>query len=150
MPDRYALQVSRDAEAARPVGPAPAGHADAASRHPSTVARILELQRTAGNQAVARQLAPGGAAATVQRDVAIDDVSTTVDTAGGAGTDAAGAEGGATGAGTEINDSTVRVNAGTIDLNAPIVRVGGIVQADTVIADSIVAANYTPGAGNVW
>jgi hypothetical protein len=26
----------------------------------------------------------------------------------------------------------------------------GVVQADTVISNSVVSASYTPGAGNIW
>ena len=43
----------------------------------------------------------------------------------------------------EINGSQVEVNAGTL-------RCSGVIQADTVIANSVEAASYTPGAGNVW
>jgi hypothetical protein len=155
MADRYALQVSRDVEASRPLGPATAAPVAATPEsahagHAGAVERILEMQRTAGNRAVVQRLAQGGLDPAVQRVVGIDEVSTEVDAAAAAGPDAAAEGAGATGAGTEINDSTVRVNAGSIDLNAPIVRIGGVVQADTVIADSIVAANYTPGSGNVW
>jgi hypothetical protein len=43
----------------------------------------------------------------------------------------------------EINGSAVEVNAATL-------RCSGVMQADTVIANTVVAASYTPGAGNVW
>lgn len=43
----------------------------------------------------------------------------------------------------EINGQLVVVNAGTL-------RCNGTVQADTVIANAVSAASYTPGAGNVW
>jgi hypothetical protein len=26
----------------------------------------------------------------------------------------------------------------------------GVVQADTIITNTIIAATYTPGAGNIW
>jgi hypothetical protein len=26
----------------------------------------------------------------------------------------------------------------------------GVLRADTIIADSVVASSYSPGAGNVW
>ena len=29
-------------------------------------------------------------------------------------------------------------------------KVSGVLQADTVIANSVVSAAYTPGAGNIW
>ena len=43
----------------------------------------------------------------------------------------------------EINGSQVVVNAGMLQCS-------GVLQADTVIANSVAAASYTPGAGNVW
>ena len=43
----------------------------------------------------------------------------------------------------EIDGSMVQVNAATLQCS-------GTVQAETLIATSVVAANYTPGAGNVW
>ena len=43
----------------------------------------------------------------------------------------------------EINGSQVVVNAGML-------RCSGVVQADSVIANTVSAASYTPGAGNVW
>ena len=43
----------------------------------------------------------------------------------------------------EINGSQVAVNAGML-------RCSGVVQADSVIANTVSAASYTPGAGNVW
>jgi hypothetical protein len=42
----------------------------------------------------------------------------------------------------EIDGSTVEVNAGTL-------RCSGVVQADTLIANSVSAARYTPGVGNL-
>jgi hypothetical protein len=32
---------------------------------------------------------------------------------------------------------------------APFVRVAGVLQADTLITNSVVSSSYTPGAGNV-
>ena len=49
-----------------------------------------------------------------------------------------------------IQASSVEVTAGTVNVNAGMSQFSGVVQADTVIANSIVGASYTPGAGNVW
>ena len=37
-----------------------------------------------------------------------------------------------------------------ITVNAGMSKCSGVVQADTVIASSVVGASYTPGAGNIW
>jgi len=49
-----------------------------------------------------------------------------------------------------IDASTVTVNASTVTVNASMSRFSGVVQADTVIATSVVGTSYTPGAGNIW
>lgn len=49
-----------------------------------------------------------------------------------------------------INGSLVEISAGTLMVNAGMSRFSGVVQADTVISNSVVSASYTPGAGNIW
>jgi uncharacterized protein involved in type VI secretion and phage assembly len=49
-----------------------------------------------------------------------------------------------------INASQVQLSAGMITIDAGMSKFAGVVQADTVIANSIVATSYTPGAGNIW
>lgn len=49
-----------------------------------------------------------------------------------------------------INASTVEISAGMVTVNAGMSRFSGVVQADTVISNSVVSASYTPGAGNIW
>ena len=49
-----------------------------------------------------------------------------------------------------INASTVQVSASMVTVNAGMSQFSGVVQADTVITNTIVSATYTPGAGNVW
>jgi len=44
----------------------------------------------------------------------------------------------------------VEVSAGMVTVNAGMARFSGVVQAPTLIANSVVSASYTPGAGNVW
>jgi hypothetical protein len=110
----------------------------------STRADLMHVQRTAGNAAVASLIAPA-----VQRVVNLDEMSTEVSAPPEAGavdpaTDAGGEAADAGGAA----DHTI--TAGHIGLNAPMVEAPGIIRAQTVIADSIVASSYTPGAGNVW
>jgi uncharacterized protein involved in type VI secretion and phage assembly len=49
-----------------------------------------------------------------------------------------------------VNASQVAVSAGMVTVDAGMSKYSGVVQADTVICNSIVAASYTPGAGNIW
>ncbi len=49
-----------------------------------------------------------------------------------------------------IQAATVQVYASQIELNAPMVQCSGILQAAEVIANTVSASTYTPGAGNVW
>lgn len=49
-----------------------------------------------------------------------------------------------------VDASTVTLNASTVTVNASMSRFSGVVQADTVIASSVVGTTYTPGAGNIW
>jgi len=46
-----------------------------------------------------------------------------------------------------VNASAVEVTAGTLTVNAGMSKFLGVVQADTLIANSVVSATYTPGAG---
>lgn len=49
-----------------------------------------------------------------------------------------------------VQAATVEVSAGSVTVNAGMSRFSGVVQADTLIANSVVSASYTPGAGNIW
>ena len=49
-----------------------------------------------------------------------------------------------------INASQVAISAGLVTVDAGMSRFSGVVQADTVISNSVVSASYTPGAGNIW
>ena len=49
-----------------------------------------------------------------------------------------------------IQASTVEVTAGSVTVNAGMSKFSGVVQADTIITNSVVSASYTPGAGNIW
>lgn len=49
-----------------------------------------------------------------------------------------------------VNASAVEVSAGMVTVNAGMSKFSGVVQADTVITNSVVSASYTPGAGNIW
>ena len=49
-----------------------------------------------------------------------------------------------------VNATQVEVAAAMVTVNAGMSKFSGIVQADTVICNSIISASYTPGAGNIW
>ena len=49
-----------------------------------------------------------------------------------------------------INAATVEISAGMVTVNAGMSKFSGVVQADTVITNSVISASYTPGAGNIW
>ena len=49
-----------------------------------------------------------------------------------------------------VNASQVAVSAGMVQVDAAMSKFSGVVQADTVISNSVVSASYTPGAGNIW
>lgn len=49
-----------------------------------------------------------------------------------------------------ITAASVELSAGTVTVNAGMSRFSGVVQADTVITNSVISASYTPGAGNIW
>lgn len=49
-----------------------------------------------------------------------------------------------------INASQVAVSAGMVTVDAGMSRFSGVVQADTIISNSVISASYTPGAGNIW
>jgi uncharacterized protein involved in type VI secretion and phage assembly len=49
-----------------------------------------------------------------------------------------------------ITAGTAEISAGMLTVNAGMSKFSGVVQADTVITNSVVSASYTPGAGNIW
>jgi uncharacterized protein involved in type VI secretion and phage assembly len=50
----------------------------------------------------------------------------------------------------EVRAAHVSVAAGMVTVDAGMARFSGVVQAETIIANSVVSASYTPGAGNIW
>ena len=49
-----------------------------------------------------------------------------------------------------INASQIEVSAGMLTVDAGMSKFSGVVQCDTLIANGVVSASYTPGAGNIW
>jgi hypothetical protein len=48
----------------------------------------------------------------------------------------------------EIEASQIKASAGQVSVAASMAKFDGVVQCDTLVANSVVAASYTPGAGN--
>jgi hypothetical protein len=49
-----------------------------------------------------------------------------------------------------ISSAQLEVSAAMLTVNAGMAKFSGVVQADTLIANSVVASSYTPGVGNIW
>ena len=49
-----------------------------------------------------------------------------------------------------VNASLISMSAGMVTVDAAMSKFSGVVQADTVISNSVISASYTPGAGNIW
>jgi len=49
-----------------------------------------------------------------------------------------------------IRATQVEVSAGMLTINAGMSKFSGVVQADTVITNSVISASFSPGAGNIW
>jgi uncharacterized protein involved in type VI secretion and phage assembly len=49
-----------------------------------------------------------------------------------------------------VQATQVSISAAMVTVDAGISKFSGVVQADTVISNSVVSASYTPGAGNIW
>lgn len=49
-----------------------------------------------------------------------------------------------------VNASTATVSASSVTVQAGVSTFSGVVKAQTVITNEIVASTYSPGAGNIW
>jgi uncharacterized protein involved in type VI secretion and phage assembly len=49
-----------------------------------------------------------------------------------------------------VDAAMVEVSAATVKVDAAMSRFSGVVQVDTLIANSVISATYSPGAGNIW
>lgn len=49
-----------------------------------------------------------------------------------------------------LNASSVEVASGMVRVDAGMAMFSGVVRCDTLIANSVISASYSPGAGNVW
>jgi hypothetical protein len=49
-----------------------------------------------------------------------------------------------------LQAALVEINGSSVAINAAILQCSGVVKADTLEANTVVASNYTPGAANIW
>jgi uncharacterized protein involved in type VI secretion and phage assembly len=49
-----------------------------------------------------------------------------------------------------VQCSTAEISTSMLTVNSPMSQFSGVVQAQTVITQSVISASYTPGAGNMW
>jgi len=49
-----------------------------------------------------------------------------------------------------VSGSQLEINASMMTVNAGMAKSSGVIQADTLMANSVVANSYTPGAGDAW
>jgi phage baseplate assembly protein V len=49
-----------------------------------------------------------------------------------------------------IQAGTLELSSSATDVSTGMARFSGVVQTDTLVATSVVAQSYTPGAGNIW
>jgi uncharacterized protein involved in type VI secretion and phage assembly len=50
----------------------------------------------------------------------------------------------------QLQTASMTVNASSVNVNAAMSQFSGVVQCDTHIANAVIGASYTPGAGNIW
>jgi uncharacterized protein involved in type VI secretion and phage assembly len=55
-----------------------------------------------------------------------------------------------TSASIDLKTASLTIDASTVTVNAAVSKFSGVVQCDTMIANSVVGTSYTPGAGNIW
>jgi hypothetical protein len=141
--DGLGAHPARSRPAEHVATPAIAGPEDPRLTHAAAApADLLHLQRTVGNAAVSSLVAPA-----VQRVVEIDEMSSDVFSApdGGVGPAAPAAAGPVSSDG-----GNTTISGSAITLDAAMTRANGVLHADVIEADSVIAASYTPGVGNVW
>lgn len=106
----------------------------------------IAIEEKSGDQPAVKLSTPGGVEVSL-----LDQGSRLVCTAGGATVTLSPA--GVTietGGKVEVQASTMKVSAGMVTVDAGMSSFSGVVKCDTLIATTVVASTYTPGAGNVW
>ena len=134
-----------DSFSGRAISQLPSGPGTRALRQ----AAVLQMQRTHGNSVVMRQIASD-----VQRQDQSEQAAEGSAPTGQTTAPATEGEGPSqiSSAGSSVSTSAggVDLTGPMVNLNAAVVNADGVVHASTIIADSVVASSYTPGAGNIW
>jgi uncharacterized protein involved in type VI secretion and phage assembly len=55
-----------------------------------------------------------------------------------------------TSASVTVQTASLTVSAPSVTVNSAMSQFSGVVQCDTLIANTVVGTSYTPGAGNIW
>lgn len=118
---------------------------------PQRQASMLQLQRQHGNSAVMRMLQrEEGGAGTAAPTAPVAEPAAEPSAAAPTEINAGGNLVRVTDSGVEITGASVSINAATLNANTASSRFSGVLQTDTLVANSVVGQSYTPGAGNVW
>jgi hypothetical protein len=126
--------------------PALTGPADPRLAHSGASASgLMNLQRSAGNAAVMSLIAERPP---VQRAVRIEEMEVSAAAPQPTAQQEEAAYG--TAAPVTSDGGTTTIHGSHVSIEAPMTEAHGVLRADTIIADSVVASSYTPGAGNVW
>ncbi len=49
-----------------------------------------------------------------------------------------------------LDCNALKISASLVDVDAGVSKFSGVINTDTLIANSVVSSSYTPGAGNIW
>lgn len=98
---------------------------------------ILQLQKSHGNAFVMRHVMPQ-----LQRQ---EDQQTPAGTEEGGGNQEM-SNGGSV---VRVNPGSVEISGATVNVDAAMTNVNGVLRTSTLMADSVIASSYTPGAGNI-
>lgn len=49
-----------------------------------------------------------------------------------------------------ISAPTVEITTSVLTINAAVTKATGVLEADTVKCNTVIASTYTPGVGNIW
>jgi type VI secretion system secreted protein VgrG len=52
--------------------------------------------------------------------------------------------------GVKIESGQIKLASSMVTIDAAMIKASGVLQCDMLIANSVVSASYTPGAGNIW
>jgi hypothetical protein len=97
---------------------------------------VLQMQQDQGNAFVMRQILDAGPEP--------ESMPAEETAEGGAPTEIASG-----GSAVRATPGGVQIEGGMVNVDSAMIRTPGVMQADTLIANTVVASAYTPGAGNL-